>query len=135
MWADGLVFTQILPSDYLKKSLRIKTKLVNIELRALQPLDIVVTKIGRLDERDLEDIKTCMEGSKLSKRAVVGRARKTQYAGNQSLYDQNLETVKTIFFPTSKKKPDSLRLARTWFWKPVPRNLWNAELAQNYISL
>src|SRR3989338_6081391 len=53
---DGAVFVTMLPDDYLKKSILIKTKLKNIDLRALHPVDIVVTKIGRLDSRDKQDI-------------------------------------------------------------------------------
>src|SRR3989338_5703812 len=50
-YQDGVVFTQILPDDYLKKSKKIK-KMRNITLMTLDPLDIIVTKIGRLNERD-----------------------------------------------------------------------------------
>lgn len=49
-WSDGMVFSQSLPEDYLERSTRIETALKRIELRALQPLDIVVTKIGRLEK-------------------------------------------------------------------------------------
>ncbi len=49
VWPDGQVFSQFLPDDYLGKSKRISS-LKNIELRALAPADIVVTKVGRLDQ-------------------------------------------------------------------------------------
>jgi len=49
-WADGYVFCQSLPSDYLDKSIRIK-EYSRISLKALHPVDIIVTKIGRLDQR------------------------------------------------------------------------------------
>ncbi len=45
-WPGGQVFTQFLPSDYLARSKPIK-QLTNIDLRALHPVDIIVTKIGR----------------------------------------------------------------------------------------
>lgn len=35
-WEDGTVFSQILPADYLKKSIPIKTRMKNIQLKALQ---------------------------------------------------------------------------------------------------
>ncbi|MCJ7719339.1 hypothetical protein MUO69_05355 [Candidatus Bathyarchaeota archaeon] len=41
VWLDGLVFSQILPSDYLEKSVEI-ANFQHILLRALQPIDIVV---------------------------------------------------------------------------------------------
>ncbi|OLD78276.1 hypothetical protein AUF62_02840 [archaeon 13_1_20CM_52_20] len=55
VWPDGQVFSQFLPDDYLRKSKRIRS-LKNIDLRALAPADIVVTKTGRLDLRDIDDI-------------------------------------------------------------------------------
>lgn len=109
-WPDGQVFSQFLPADYLEKSERINARrLKKIELRALQPLDIVATKIGRLDGRDLDDIKACIRARRLSKRMIVERAGQTQYAGNRGVYEHNLRTVTTDLFRRSKR---SARLAR-----------------------
>jgi hypothetical protein len=49
-WTDGCVFCQTLPKDYLEKSIKIK-EFSHISLRALQLVDIIVTKIGRLNDR------------------------------------------------------------------------------------
>ena len=72
-WADGQVFCQSLPSDYLDKSIRIR-EYTNILLKALNPVDIVLTKIGRLNERDIQDIETCIRKFKLTKEKVTSRA-------------------------------------------------------------
>ena len=45
-----------------------------IKLRALHPVDIVVTKAGRLDERDWQDIEDCIRRFALKRRAIVERA-------------------------------------------------------------
>jgi len=95
-WPNGQVFSQFLPSDYLDRSRRIKV-LRKIELRALAPVDIVVTKIGRLDERDLDDIKACVKRFRLGKGAIVRRARQVEYAGNRKVFDDNLEIVLKLF--------------------------------------
>ena len=58
-WTDGCIFCQTLPNDYIEKSIKIK-EFSHISLRALHPVDIIVTKIGRLDERDIQDIETCI---------------------------------------------------------------------------
>jgi len=97
-WKDGQVFSQALPSDYLANSTLIK-KMKNIELRALAPIDIVVTKIGRLDGRDAEDIKACIAGFKLRKKAIISRAKNVQYVGNESLYEYSLSSAMKEFFP------------------------------------
>ena len=66
IFTEGMIFSQQLPSDYLEKCIPVKTKFVNIRLLALHPADIVVTKIGRMNERDVEDIKSCVKKFKLS---------------------------------------------------------------------
>src|SRR3989338_2821218 len=65
LFHDGAVFITMLPEDYLKKSKQIRTKLKNIQLRALDPVDIIITKIVRLDERDKQDIESCIKKFKI----------------------------------------------------------------------
>ena len=95
--ADGIVFSQTLPDDYLEKSVMIK-KFKNIILKALDPVDIVVTKIGRLDERDLQDIKACIKKFKLKKNQIEKRSNNVQYVGRQENYKVNLSYVIKKFF-------------------------------------
>jgi len=64
-YSGDLIFSEALPDDYLKKSIPIK-KLKNIDLRALHPVDIVVTKLARLNERDKQDIGTTIKKFKLT---------------------------------------------------------------------
>jgi hypothetical protein len=97
-WPDGMVFSQTLPDDYLRKSIPIKTALKHIELRAMHPLDIVVTKIGRLDARDWEDIEKCIRRFSLTKNQIRRRAAQAQYVGNDEVYQSNVESVLDRFF-------------------------------------
>ncbi len=105
VWPDGQVFSQFLPDDYLGKSKRISS-LKNIELRALAPADIVVTKVGRLDQRDMDDIEVCIRKFRLTRNSIVRRGKQVEYAGNQDVFDHNLESVTARFFGngTYKKK-------------------------------
>ena len=96
-WPGGQVFTQFLPSDYLARSKPIK-QLTNIDLRALHPVDIIVTKIGRLDERDEQDIEACIREFKISKSAVAKRAKRVAYVGNEELFRSNVEYALRRFF-------------------------------------
>ena len=98
LWPDGTVFSQFLPDDYEDKSVTI-TKLNHTTLKALNPIDIVVTKIGRLDPRDLEDIADCIEKKRLSKRQIKERAEDIQYVGKEKTYKTNLKYVLEKFFP------------------------------------
>ena len=68
-WTDGCVFCQTLPKDYLQKSIEIK-EFSHISLRALQPVDIIVTKIGRLNARDIQDIEACITKRKISETEI-----------------------------------------------------------------
>lgn len=103
VWPSGQVFSQFLPDDYLRKSRRIRS-LKNIDLRALAPVDIVVTKAGRLDERDLDDIAACIKMFGLTRNAIVRRGKQVEYAGNQDVFDYNLESVSQRFFTKSNSK-------------------------------
>jgi hypothetical protein len=91
-WKDGMVFSQILPDDYLKRSKDIR-RMKHIRLKALHPVDIVVTKIGRLDDRDKQDIRACISKFKLRKAQVANRARQVEYVGRDENYNINLKHV------------------------------------------
>lgn len=96
-WRDGTVFSHTLPDDYLEKSKPI-ANFKHIHLKALHPVDIVVTKIGRLNQRDLQDIKVCIEKSKLSKTQVEERANQVQYVGKEEDYRYHVQYVLEKFF-------------------------------------
>lgn len=98
LFHDGAVFVNMLPDDYLKRSKIIKTKLKNIQLRALHPVDIVVTKIGRLDSRDEQDIEACIKKFKIKKNQIVKRAAKIGYAANDEVFQSNLQSALKKFF-------------------------------------
>ena len=97
VWTDGFVFCQILPDDYLEKSIRI-AEFKHILLKALHPIDIIVTKIGRLDSRDMQDIEACITRFHLSKSQIEERAASVQYVGNEELYKSNLKHILQTFF-------------------------------------
>jgi hypothetical protein len=97
-YRDGAIFTQILPEDYLEKSIKIDSGLKHVRLRALHPVDIVVTKIGRLDDRDLEDISLCIRKFGILKSQIEERAGQVQYAGNEEYYQTNLQHVLKKFY-------------------------------------
>jgi hypothetical protein len=95
---DGMIFSQSLPDDYVDKTVPVKLKMKNIDLRTLSPVDIVVTKIGRLDARDKEDIASCIKKFHLTKAQVAKRARDVEYVGRQENYEINLKyTLENLF--------------------------------------
>ncbi len=98
-WTDGCVFCQTLPKDYLKKSIEIKD-FSHISLRALQPVDIIVTKIGRLNARDMQDIEACIMKGKVSETEIKERALLVvqSYVGPEEDYLYHLSLVLDKFF-------------------------------------
>jgi hypothetical protein len=83
IFINGLIFSQQLPEDYLTKLVRKEFGLKKIRLYALHPSDIVATKIGRLNERDIQDIEYCIKKLKLKKDEIIGRAKQTTYIGKK----------------------------------------------------
>lgn len=58
----------------------------------------MVTKIGRLDQRDWEDIEACIKKFRLKKEQIVKRAKRVEYVGHEDNYQINLEAVIRKFF-------------------------------------
>ncbi|MGI0073521.1 MAG: DUF6036 family nucleotidyltransferase [Nitrosotalea sp.] len=90
LYHDGAVFVNMLPDDYLKRSKLVKTKLTNIELRTLHPVDIVVTKICRLDGRDKQDIESCVKKFHITKSQIIKRARTADSIWHDKTFQKNL---------------------------------------------
>ena len=96
-WTDGTVFSQTLPDDYLRRSRKI-VNINHIRLKALHPVDIVATKIGRLDQRDKQDIQRCIAKFNLTKTQIAKRAKMVDYVGRPENYQMNLDYVlKNLF--------------------------------------
>jgi hypothetical protein len=102
-WTDGCIFCQKLPYDYLEKSIKIE-EFSHISLRALQPVDIIVTKIGRLNARDMQDIEACINKAKVSEVMIRERAMLVvqTYVGPEEDYLYHLNLVLDKFFKKSE---------------------------------
>lgn len=96
-WEDGVVFSQFLPGDYVDRSVPVEV-LSRIDLRALHPVDVVATKAGRLDERDMQDIEACIHNFNLKGSQIAARAQQITYVGNRDNYDHNVRVILDRFF-------------------------------------
>ncbi len=72
-WTDGYVFCQSLPNDYIRNSSQIR-EFSHISLRALHPIDIIATKVGRLNQRDIQDIENIIKNCQISEAEIKARA-------------------------------------------------------------
>jgi len=97
-YSQNMIFSEALPRDYLKIAIKYKSKFDKIELYILNPIDIVCSKISRLDESDIEDIKECIKDFKFTKTQIKKRALKYSRAGSDDIFNQNLKYILQNFF-------------------------------------
>lgn len=97
IFENGNIFSQQLPEGFEKGCIPVR-RFMRINLLALHPVDIVAAKIGRLDERDIQDIEACIRGFGLTREQIRKRASMVKYAGKEENYKYNLEYVlKNLF--------------------------------------
>lgn len=88
----GMVFVTSLPEDYLIRSKPVqRTKLKKIKLMTLHPVDIIITKIARLDERDEQDIDSCVKKFKIRRIHIVKRANQIPSLVHDETFQTNLK--------------------------------------------
>lgn len=92
VWDEGWVFVTGLPQDYFEKAIHVRD-VGHIRLHALHPVDIVVTKIGRFDVRDQEDILTAVREYGVTAKQIQARASQIGYAANDANYQHNLDVL------------------------------------------
>ncbi len=97
-WTDGCIFCQTLPNDYLEKSIKIK-EFSHISPRALQPVDIIVTKIATKRKGYARHRRLYQEGN-VSKAEIKERAVLVvqTYVGPGEDYLYHLNLVLDKFF-------------------------------------
>lgn len=70
----------------------------------MHPVDIIVTKIGRLNQRDIQDIEKCIQEFKISEadiRSIAAQVSPT-YVSKQEDYTYHLKWVIEKFFHNNK---------------------------------
>lgn len=100
LFADGYIFCLQLPDDYIKMSRPFKSNLTNIELKLLHPIDIIITKTARLNERDKEDISALIRKKKIKKQKLINRFNKIKqsYPASDKILKYNFNWMLREFF-------------------------------------
>jgi len=95
LFQDGFIFSEQLPNDYIEKSNKIISDLINIDLRTLSLIDIIITKSARYNERDEEDIATIAKTKKIERKELEKRFKqvKETFAGNDKDYEYHFNLV------------------------------------------
>ena len=97
LFTDGYIFSEQLPEDYAEKSKEI-LNLNSLSLKALSPVDIVITKAARLNARDEEDIRALSKS--VDKEELIRRFESVvnSYSGKEEDYRHHLRVVLKRFF-------------------------------------
>lgn len=101
LFVDGYIFSEQLPSDYIEIAKEIK-RMNHIVLKALHPVDVVISKAARLNARDEEDIAAL--ATFVNKEDLLRRFEKVvnTYAGKEEDYKYHMEIIVKRFFSTKK---------------------------------
>lgn len=97
LFVGGYIFSEQLPTDYVEIAKEILL-LPKLTLKALHPIDIIITKAARFNARDEEDIAVLakqVEKEELLKRFNI--VVKT-YAGNEQQYNTHMQVIIKRFF-------------------------------------
>ena len=93
MWEGNVIFSEVLPEDYLKRASEYKSGFKKLGIKVLDPIDIVCSKISRFDDADMEDIRECIRKCRLTRFMVKRRASKYSRAGSDEIFGKNLKYI------------------------------------------
>ncbi len=92
-WPSNMVFSEVLPENYLELASKYKSKFNKIDIRILNPIDIACSKISRFGQDDMEDIKDCIKKFNITKSQLKERARQFSQVGSEKVFNQNLQYI------------------------------------------
>lgn len=88
-YSNGYIFCVQLPKDYAKRAVPIKT-MQKIELCALCPMDLLITKAARFSDRDKEDMTTIIRNYEIDEKELVERWKETMQNSVVRDADENI---------------------------------------------
>lgn len=97
-WPSNMIFSEILPDDYVKATTKYKTNFKKINVRILSPIDIACSKISRFSPADMEDIQSCIKYARITKNCLAERASQYSRAGSDDVFEQNLKYIMKNMF-------------------------------------
>ncbi|MBS3137581.1 hypothetical protein J4232_04045 [Candidatus Woesearchaeota archaeon] len=100
LYHTGYIFCLQLPDDYIFRARSFPSNFKNISLKTLSPIDIIITKTGRLNQRDIEDIEAVIKNKKVDKIELIDRFNiiKKSIPSNDAVFEENFKMVLKEFF-------------------------------------
>jgi hypothetical protein len=113
VYSNGYIFCVQLPSDYAANAVKIR-EMQKIDLFALSPLDLIITKASRFNDRDKEDILTIIDAYDVSLQELVSRWISTMENSLVRDAKEHLGVLLNIFEERGKKDQVALAMAKRW---------------------
>ena len=113
VYSNGYIFCVQLPEDYSEKAVKIRD-FHKIELYALAPIDLLITKAARFNERDKEDIMTIIRSYKIDEKELVERWISTMENSMVRDAKDHLRALLMIFEESGIKDDEARKTAEEW---------------------
>jgi len=113
VYSDGYIFCVQLPSDYAEKAKKIR-EMGKIELYVLSPIDLIITKAARFNDRDREDLAILFENYEIDQKELLRRWIDVM---ENSMVKDAKENILLLFSLLEKYQTidgDALKEARRW---------------------
>ena len=81
-----------------KKTGQLQQTSKTLILGALDPVGVTITKIAKLDGRNVQDIEPCITNFQITQKQVERRTKDMNYAGDNYILVSNLKTMLGKFF-------------------------------------
>ena len=113
-YSSGHIFCIQLPEDYTDRAKKIQ-EMQKIDLRVLDPIDLIITKAARFNDRDKEDLLVIIRNYPISQGELVERW--VGVMANSLVRDakENLYLLLALFKQEGKLDQAALRKAKKWF--------------------
>lgn len=113
IYSGGYIFAVQLPADYKEKATLIK-EMEKIALFALSPLDLIVTKAARFNQRDDEDLRSILLNYPLDQNELVERYIQTMENSMVRDAKDNLIALFALMEKISSVNKTALEKAERW---------------------
>ncbi|HIH22456.1 TPA: hypothetical protein HA238_01890 [Candidatus Micrarchaeota archaeon] len=113
IYSNGYIFCVQLQPNYAEISVKIR-ELQKIELYALNPVDLVITKTSRFNDRDREDIITILKNYGLDQNEFVERYIKTMENSMVRDAKDNLLVLFSLIDRYIKVDKNAFEIAKRW---------------------
>lgn len=113
IYSDGYIFCVQLLNDYAKKAVKIK-EMQKIDLYSLAPMDLLITKAARFNDRDKEDMLAIIQSFDVAQKELVMRWIDTMEFSLVRDAKENLSLLLDLFKEQGKSDKEALKIAERW---------------------